>query len=446
MLRLCGLLGVCTAFAATARAQDAASVDQRDDDIEILQDEIEQLRRDIETVRPRANRFRGYVDIGFFATGGDGSGVRRDALHANFPEYDNVVPGAWVFMGDPLSTAVNSRGEPADTGPSRSIRLDAIDSQGAPSFLVNNLSLGLLTAVGPDKRWTVTGLMDFVPRERRATSDDPGSGRFVDVKLAFAEYWLPTEAPIAVYAGKVYSVLGIEYRTQESDQRLGVTPSLVCRYTCGYPTGVGIRGQHIDRALEWNAAITNGSHFVPAFSLSDDIDDNDLPTVAARAGWNFEIGTGVEVGASAMFGPQDEQQDNEVLQWHYGVDASADLGDFVLAAELVHGRAEGSRDAGAMEPRCSVAPCMKYNAAYGWLGWRATNWITPYARVDWRDALHQHGAEFVYVSELIRVTGGAHLEMGSYAIAKAEYTWNRELGRIPQFPNDVFATSLVIKY
>ena len=36
---------------------------------------------------------------------------------------------------------------------------------------------------------------------------------------------------------------GIEYRTQESTDRIGIAPSLICRYTCGHPIGLKARAQ-----------------------------------------------------------------------------------------------------------------------------------------------------------------------------------------------------------
>ena len=81
--------------------------------------------------------------------------------------------------------------------------------------------------------------------------------------------------------------------------------------------------------------------------------------------------------------------------------------------------------------------------AYGQIGYRWNNWLIPYARVDWRDALHEAGASFVYISELVRATGGLRFELGTHVTIKAEYTVNRELGRIPQFPNDIFTSSMV---
>jgi hypothetical protein len=50
----------------------------------------------------------------------------------------------------------------------------------------------------------------------------------------------------------------------------------------------------------------------------------------------------------------------------------------------------------------------------------------------------------VYVSDVLRVTAGVRVVFSRYAMAKLEYTWNRELGRIPEFPDDVLTTSVVV--
>ena len=70
----------------------------------------------------------------------------------------------------------------------------------------------------------------------------------------------------------------------------------------------------------------------------------------------------------------------------------------------------------------------------------------PYLRGDWRDALHQNGASFVYVSKLARVTAGLRFEIGTHVIMKAEYTHTRELGPIPQFNNDVLTSSFIGRF
>ncbi|HVR03644.1 MAG TPA: hypothetical protein VMT47_16015, partial [Polyangia bacterium] len=56
----------------------------------------------------------GYLDLGFFAAQGNGSGIVRDQGNVLFPQYAGRY--GWVFLGDILSPAVNTRGEVADLG------------------------------------------------------------------------------------------------------------------------------------------------------------------------------------------------------------------------------------------------------------------------------------------------------------------------------------------
>ena len=96
---------------------------------------------------------------------------------------------------------------------------------------------------------------------------------------------------------------------------------------------------------------------------------------------------------------------------------------------------------------CDLAPCIDYKGAYGLLGYRLTNIFVPYARVDWREALHQSGASFVYISKILRATAGVRFEIGTHLIVKAEVTTVRELNPgVPQIPDDIVTSSVVVKY
>jgi hypothetical protein len=286
--------------------------------------------------------------------------------------------------------------------------------------------------------------IDFLPRARDI-SDVGGlfNGDYVDVKLAYGE-WKPKldHMELALQAGKFDSVLGYEYRSLESPDRTGVTPSLICRYTCGRPVGLKARGRFLDNTLIANVAVTNGSHFSEGFTFANETDTNQFKTVAGRL--SYIAGGHVEIGASGAFGAQDYQDDDKVYQWHYGVDLHAEYKDLEVTAEYVHGRAKGKTTPG-MLAECDLAPCINYKGAYGLVSYRLTNMFIPYARVDWRDALHEAGTDFVYISKLVRATVGLRAEIGTRVIVKAEGTLNRELGKIPQFPNDVLTTSLVLK-
>lgn len=413
--------------------------------VESLERDQQQARKDLDGLLPLAGRLGGYLDVGAFWAAGNGSGVRPDTGHVVFPEYDGVVPDSWVLMGDPLSTQVNSRGDPADTGESLAVTFDPVDSRGKSSFIANALNLDLTSSVG--KRLFLEGMVDFMPRNRNVSSPDGlFLGDYVDVKLAYVGYLVPTRRfELELQGGKIDSVFGYEYRVQESPDRITVTPSLACRYTCGRPLGFKARAKFLrSRALVIAASLTNGSSFQEGFGFANEIDTNHFKTVAARVSYRFDVGAGLEIGASGQLGAQDLQPADDVYQWQYGFDAHLDVRGVELASEVVIGKVDGEAAPG--EPACGSAPCLDFKAVYGLIGYRALNWLMPYVRADWRDALHRSGASFVYVSELVRLTPGVRFELGTHVAIKAEYTLNRELGRIPQFRNDVVTTSVVTKF
>jgi hypothetical protein len=414
-------------LAAPAGAQDDREIDER-----------------LSRVEASANRLSGYLDFGFFRVQGNGSGLRTDTGHRHFPEYMGVVPDSWVFLGDPLATMINARGEPADTFESRAITFNPVRAGNRPTFMVNSLSLALFAAAS--ESLTVTGAVDFLPRSRDVS--DPagqGLGDFLDVKLAYAEYLAPlSRFSLHLFLGKIDSVLGIEYRSQDAPDRLAVTPSLICRYTCGRPLGFKARAGFFEEALTLALTLSNGTHMVEMFPFVNEVDANAGKTLAARLAYRLPLGAGLEGGVSGAAGAQDNQSRNDVRQWHVGFDLALDWKDLIVMAEFVQGRAPGAAAPG--EIACGLAPCLRYKGAYGQLAYRLSNLITPYLRTDWRKAVHRSGASFAYQSDLMRFTGGLRLEIGASAIVKAEYTHVRELGRVPSFPDDVFSSALVLKY
>jgi hypothetical protein len=456
-LLLVSLFISATAFADDEAPPPPAPVDETKKKLEELEQRLQKVEEDLSQTKednsyleeklkellPLSGRFSGYVDVGFFGTTGNGAGTREDLAGVYFPEYAGKVPGSWVFMGDPLSTAVNSRGEPADTGQSRAITFDPIHSQGNSTFIVNAVNLQLFAGIGETGQ--INTSIDFVPRSRDIS--DPNGlflGDFIDVKLAYGEWRPRIDAfNLVLQAGKFDSVLGYEYRALESPDRIGITPSLICRYTCGHPVGLKARARFFDDAIIANVAVTNGSSFSEGFPFSDETDTNEFKTVSGRL--STLIAHKVEVGVSGAYGAQDFQPSDSVTQWHIGADIHAEIADFEFTAELVHGRANGATSATAVAD-CDVAPCLHYTGGYALLAWRVSNIFVPYVRADYRDALHESGASFVYIADLWRATVGLRAEIGNRVIVKAEATKNTELGRIPQFPDDVVTSSLVLKF
>jgi hypothetical protein len=435
--------GVEAAAAPEAPASPDAEVRALRERVEQLEEDLAHTDQRVDRLAPLAARLSGYLDVGFFAVGGDGSGIRPDLGYAVHPEYRGIVPDSWVFRGDPLSTAINARGEPASTADSRAIVLDAIDTPG-PTFIVNTLSVGLLAEVGA--RTLVTARLDFIPRSRDVSSPaGVALGDYLDVPLAYAEHRSSRRGlELALTAGKLDPVIGLEYRTREAPSRIEVTPSLLCRYTCGAPLGLKARAVLGGGAASLAVALTNGSSFTDGFPFRDEVDSNAMKTASARVAIAPRLAGGLELGASGAFGAQDLQDRDSVYQWLAGADLHLHRDDLVLRAEYVQGRAQGRSEVGA--PPCGLAPCLRFKAAYGLAGYRITNVLMPYLRVDWRDALHRSGASFVYLSELLRATAGVRLALTANVVLKAEYTYNRELGRGPQFANDVLTSSLVLTY
>ena len=433
-------------------AATAARLQKLEDENQELREELELLKEDhtyaedrIQKLSAVSAKLTGFLDVGFFHVGGDGSGIRNDTGHLVFPEYGaQGIPDSWVFLGDPLSTMVNARGEPATTRESRAITFDGIRSKG-PTFLVNTLNVGLFAEIG--KNMVFTSKLDVVPRGRDvADPDGLFLGDYLDMRLAYVEYRIErSKMKVDLFVGKFDSVIGFEYRSQEAPSRIEVTPSLICRYTCGFPIGVKARFRWFDDALVLNAAVTNGSQFSEGFAFYNEIDTNQLKTVSGRASIRFPFLRELELGVSGAIGAQDNQPDDGVHQWLYNIDLHLHRQNLVLRGEFIQGRAKGSTEEG-QRARCGLAPCLEFKGAYGLAGYRLTNIVMPYVRVDWREAIHQSGASFVYISHTLRGTTGVRFTVNENLIIKAEYNVNRELGRVPGFPNDVFTSSLVVKY
>jgi hypothetical protein len=418
-------------------------------ELEELQDTVDRLRAQLEAVQQRQDimskvsiRFSGYLDFGFFWVQGNGSGVRPDYYRQAAPELNGQIPASWVLVGDPLSTAINSRGDVADTGDSRAIRSDPIHAGGRPSFLVNALNLGF--TVSYDKSLSLTASLDFLPRDHDITAP-VAIGDLFDLKLAFVRYELKTQLlNLMIDAGKVDSLLGIEYRTQDAPNRISVTPSLVCRYTCGRPLGVRAVTQFLNNRVEIALALTNGTQQVDYFTFTDQVDSNRWKTIAGRVA--FRLPDGFELQVNGAVGPQDRQSDDSVIQWHAGAAAQLDVWKLHFVGEAVIGAAAGKGDvqSGVNVP-CGLAPCLSYRAAYGLIAYRPIEMLQPYVRIDFRSARHRAGDDFEYISDVMRATLGINAHVGSHVIFKVEYTFNEELGPV-HFPDDVFTSSLVVKY
>jgi hypothetical protein len=404
-----------------------------------LANKIEELEAKLESSEnARRARFpvkiTGYGDLGFFATstGGDGSGIRRDAGHEVFPEHSQI---GWVFYGDLLATMVNSRGDVADLGELPGVdRFDAVNAENNPSFLVNELNLGVQAGLG--ERALFTSSVNFTPR----TGTDFRLGDSFDVDLAQLE-WLPfADGKTSVFVGKVDSVIGIEYKTRKAPQRFGITPTLLARYTTGPAVGLKARSKLFNDRIVLAAAVTNGSFGTEQFHFHNELDSNSFKTVAGRVAVRLPLGIGtLEAGGSGQWGAQDGVPDGVDPAWTVGLDAEIEADRFSIKGQWLKAKAPGDevarmysldlKSGGYVEGNVILTPVI------GLLG-----------RAEFRDAEVQEGMERLYITKNWRATAGVRLIFNPNAILKAEYSHNGEYGGIPSIPDDVITTSAVMAF
>src|SRR5881394_4020668 len=280
------LLTAMTGIPARARAQDAGD-DGGDDsdqsagivlDTAAFEQRLAQSEALVRNNQPTV-QVGGYDDFGY----------------ALFPEYAGKF--GWVFLGDILSPAVNSRGEVADLGPAPGVtRYDSINSRGAPGFILNEVNLALRSALTPTA--LVSASVNFTPR----TGSDFALGDAFDVDIAQVE-WLPTESQrTSIFVGKMEPVFGIEYRDRKADKRFGITPSLMARYTTGTALGLKLRTKF--GSGDWlvlAVALTNGSNTTEQFHFYDEIDSNAGKTASGRLAVRL-LPLAIEIGASGSAG------------------------------------------------------------------------------------------------------------------------------------------------
>jgi hypothetical protein len=413
-----------------------------------LEQRLEQTRQ-VATARRPIVSVGGYVDAGFFATSGTGVGIIQDSGPARvYPEYMDRY--SWVFLGDLLAPAVNSRGEAADLGDFAGIdRFDSVNSNGAPGFIINEVNLTLTAALSPSA--LATASVNFVPR----SGHDFSIGDFIEVDLAQLE-WMPTPSgKTSIFVGKFDSVIGIEYRERKASQRFGITPSLIARYTTGTPIGIKVRSKfgENDRVVI-AAAATNGTSTTEQFHFYDEIDSNAGKTASGRLSVKPLPLLDLEIGASGEYGSQDRALDSLDATWFWGFDLLGHLGPVDLKAQYLRGHAAGERADRIYDPAHRPYGLDLKQGGYLEADWMVTPLLGVYGRAELRDALVWLGnanaapllGDRLYITKSWRATGGVRAVINEHIVLKAEYLHNGEYGRIPEIANDVFTSSLLLIY
>jgi hypothetical protein len=382
----------------------------------------------------------GYADLGFFVPNGNGGvGWIRDAGHVQMPQYSGY---AWTFLGDILATTVNSRGEVADLGDAPGVdRFDSIHSKGAPGFLVNEINLRLGYSLTDQA--IVRTSVDFMPR----TGHDFSIGDFVEVDVAELEYVLTRDGNTSIFVGKSLPTFGIEYKERKSDQRFGITPSLVERYTGGSQIGLKIRSKLLNDWIIVAGSVTNGSSVTEQFHFSREIDENSGKTLSGRFALSLPVGNlarfiagdRLELGLSGEWGPQDNATDNKGDTEFVGLDLQYLGTGFALKGQIMKGSSPGSA-------RDNAFGLQLNKSGYLEMDWQFLARLGLLLRAEARDAVVTLGTERAYITKSARLTGGLRLVLSSNVVVKAEYLNNREFGGIRPFKDDVFTSSLVLAY
>jgi len=334
-----------------------------------------------------------------------------------------------------LATSINSRGDVADLGQVPGVdRFDGVNSEGNPTFLVNELNLTVNAGLG--SRALFTSSVNFTPR----TGTDFQLGDSFDVDLAQLE-WMPTASgKTSIFVGKVDSVIGHEYKTRKASDRFGITPTLLARYTTGTAVGIKARSMLANDHIVLAAAVTNGSFGIEQFHFHTEVDTNAAKTLSGRAAVRASAGgVELEVGPSGQWGVQDGAADGAGKMWVYGIDGELRHTRFAVKAQWLRGKAPG--DDLSMSYRLDLK-----QGAYLETNLIVTPTIGLIGRAEFRDAEVQQGMERLYITKNWRATGGFRLLLSPKAAIKAEYAHNGEYGKTPAIPDDLVTTSAVMAF
>jgi hypothetical protein len=390
---------------------------------------------------PSPLSINGYVDIGFARAQGDGT---------SFAPGDTRLPADYGV--DPFAPAVNSRGDVASTDAGgrfvNGFLPRSVGIGGRASFLINtvNLDFKYAPAASPVSAFTRVQLLP------RFTGQ--GDDTRVLVEQAFGRLVPFDSQELALSVGKFDSVFGIEYLDNPANIRIGVTPSLVARYTTGPAIGAKLfyrlQLAPLWSAFSLNVAVTNSGNFVEVLQPPD-ASLTGGPVGSGRFG--YELNTApvqIKLGVSATYGPRNDQPDPSAMQKLLGADARLAFQGLYLNAEYVRVEEEagGPKTTSAGQFPLSSAFWARggyVQLAYGLpigSGTCPLRKVTVYGRYDRRHAWFE-GFTPITVE---RFTGGVRLDFWETVILKGEYLVNRERAGAPTVDNNVVTTSLVYSW
>jgi hypothetical protein len=404
----------------------------------------------------------GYLDVGFARAQGDGTSFPGSYAVTPPMGPDGYLPADYFVDG--FAPAVNSRGEAASTALPAAPPVGAIGGflprsagiGGKPSFLLNTADLDV-RYTAPEMPIMIFTRLQIIPRLYDA---DPrqgiAGGEYTRLFLeqAFGRITPIKSAEFALSVGKFDSVFGIEYLDNQANFRVGVTPSLIARYTTGQSVGVKAFYRYqlipISSAISINAAATNSGTFVEALQ-GPSRSMTGVPTMTVRVGYELNLARiSFKLGGSAEYGPRNDQATTSAPQTLLGFDARLILPTLTLSGEYVHVTEEDVSDVTVLKlTGLGAFPEITELYAHGFWIQAADELplpidpfrITLYARYEQRHAVFPD-----FIGSLLtvdRTTVGMNVGIGDSLQVKAEYLVNREIEGAPSVANNVFTSSAV---
>ena len=422
--------------------EPAASPDR----VQTLEERLNELNerlRESEDMRQKSVSllsWNGYVDFGFFIPLGNGGvgWVRDTGSCASSPSIRTTRGPSWATSCRPRSTrAARSPTWATRPGARAAVRQHQLRRRRGLHRERDQPSSGFQLSDRAILRTSV----NFVPR----TGSDFALGDFVDADLGELEYLLTPDGKTSLFVGKTLPVFGIEYKDRKSDQRFGITPSLIARYTTGSQLGIKVRSKLLDDWLILAASVTNNSSTIEKFHFYSEIDKNNDKFLNGRVAVSIPVGhlyrsdDRLEIGVSGEYGAQDRATDTSGKTWLAGVDVQYLGVNFAVKGQLMEGRSPGRPD-----PVDNVYGLHLNPSGYLELDWQLLPLFGIYARAEFRDALVTLGTDRIYVTKEWRATGGVRVVVNPHMVVKGEYLHNDEYGGINEFDNDIVTSSMVL--
>ncbi len=382
----------------------------------------------------------GYVDVGFAKAWGNGS---------SFVVGDTRVPAD--YFADAFSPAVNSRGEVA-----------SIDSGGrfTNGFLPRSVGIGdrasfLLNTASVELRYApkTFPLFLFVRTQLMPRFLSTGGATRLELQQAFGKVSPFKNHDFSLSAGRFDSVFGIEYLDNEANVRMGITPSLIARYTTGHSIGVKafyrLTAASLKSALSLNVAATNHGTRIEAL-VPPDVSLTGVPVGSGRLGYEFSgEALQLKLGVSGLYGPRNDQTSLNANQWAIAGDLRATFYGVTLSGELLRlGESRGSPLKMTNQGNAELASA--FNVLGGWVRLSYTlpysnetiSQLSVYGRYDRREGAFE-GIPLVKTS---RWTVGIKAVLADMVALKAEVLLNREHAGATEVDNDVFTSSVVFSF